>query len=127
MGDGVVEADENRELEKHRETAGEGVEPLTAIQLHDLSLLSDLVVLMASARRFDLRLKLAHRVHVPERRPRERNRQQLHPAREQDDRHAVVAGHAVDEPKGFEKRYGNEPEPAEVERATEIVPGRRQE
>ena len=59
----LVEREEDRDLHRHRPAAGERIDLLLLVQLHQRLLLLDLVVLEALAELRHLRLHLLHRAH----------------------------------------------------------------
>ena len=94
---------------------------MALVQLHHLLLQRGLVVLVALSEPRHLGLDLLHLAHVAERRPGQRDRRDFDERGQHDDGDPVVAGEAVYPAERLQQRDRDEPEPAEIDCAIEVV------
>ena len=117
----LVEREEHRDLQGDGKTAGDRVDLLLLVDLHHLLLLLHLVVGIALLQRGQLRLHRFHLRHRGVGLVGEREEQQLHQHRHQQDRDAEIADQVVEEVQRQEHRLGDEVEPAPVDQEIEVV------
>ena len=98
-----------------------GIDLLAAVEIHDLLLLLHLVVFVAFAQRFHLRLQLLHLAHRLVGAVGEREEGELDEHRDDEDGDAEIADLARDEVDAFEDRLRQEPEIAPVDQQVEAV------
>ena len=117
----LVEREEHRNLHQDRQAAGQRIDLLLLVELHQRLLLLHLVVAVALADRHHLRL---HRLHLRHRGVGlvgEREEHELDEDGDQQDGDAEVADVVVDPVDRVEHRLGDEVEPAPVDQQLETV------
>ncbi len=117
----LVEREEHRNLHHDGKATGDRVDLLLLVDLHHLLLLLHLVVGIALLQRGQLRL---HRFHLRHRRVGlvgEREEEELHQHRHQQDGDAEIAEQVEEEVERQEHRLGDEIEPAPVDQQIEMV------
>ena len=120
----LVEREENRNLDRDRQTAGDRVDLLALEQGHLLLLLLHLVVGIKLLKLFDLRLQRLHLRHRHVGLVGERKERELHQHRHDQDRDAEIADEVVDRLEQPEHRAGQEIEPAPVDHQAELLDAR---
>ena len=121
----LVEREEHRDLHHDRQTAGERIDLLLLVELHQRLLLLHLVVAVALADRDHFRL---HRLHLRHRGVGfvgEREEHDLDQHGDDQDREAEVAGEMEEPVDQFEQRLGDEIKPAPVDQKLEAIEAER--
>ena len=117
----LVEREEHRDLDHDRQAAGDRIDLLLLVELHQRLLLLHLVVAVALADRHHLRL---HRLHLRHRGVGlvgEREEHDLDEHGDDQDGDAEIADLVVDPVHRQEQRLGDEVEPAPVDQQVELV------
>src|SRR5579862_2208984 len=121
----LVEREEYRNLDQHRQAAGERVHLLAFVQIHHLLLLAELVVGKALAQALDFGLQLFHLAHRAVGSIGEREEQKLDRDGEKQDGESEIPEIPVEEIEKPKDRLGQEDEPAPVDRQVEAFDSER--
>ena len=110
----LVQGEEHRDLDDHRQAPPQRVDLVVAVQLHDSLVHGVAVVLVLLADLVHLRLDLLHPLHGLVALVGQREEQRLEDDGDDDDGNAVVTHIAIEELEGIEQRFGDGREPAQV-------------
>ena len=116
----LVEREEDRDLDQHRQTAGDRIDLLALEQLHLLLLLLHLVVGVFGLQFLELRLQRLHLRHRQIRLVGEREEGELDDDGDGQDREAEIADQLVEEVDQLKHRASDEVEPAPVDQKVEL-------
>ena len=117
----LVQREEHRDLEQHRQAARDRVDLLLLVERHDLLLLLGLVVLVLLLERLHLRLNRLHRRHAGKALLGDREHGPAHDDRQADDGDAEIADRVVDRAQQPQERLFEPAEPAPVDREAELL------